>query len=70
MDIVNSTNEQALGMSVSQLKGSLSKKLQKIYQDLKEICVHLEADLSFPEDVHINKKKIDKDVEKMGCWNR
>jgi tRNA modification GTPase len=50
-DIVEARTEKSLSLSLSQLKGSLSKELSDIQESLKGICAELEAQISFPEDV-------------------
>jgi tRNA modification GTPase len=50
LDIVNAKSDQHLSLSMFQLKGDLSSRINKIGQALEDIIVRLEADISFPEE--------------------
>ncbi|MBN2120595.1 MAG: tRNA uridine-5-carboxymethylaminomethyl(34) synthesis GTPase MnmE [Candidatus Omnitrophica bacterium] len=65
LDIVQARSEQSLKIGLSQLKGKLSDRIKNIERLLKNICVELEADLSFPEDIKINKRFISRGIKQV-----
>ena len=50
MDIINARSAQALSVAVRTQKGQLSQQVSKIRQGLKDLIVHLEATIDYPED--------------------
>jgi len=50
MDIINSKSSAALKIAVQQQEGFLSKKLKGIRKELRDIIVHLEAVIDYPEE--------------------
>lgn len=50
MDIINSHSEAALKLAVRQQEGGLSRDLKAIRQSLKDVIVHLEAVIDYPEE--------------------
>lgn len=50
MDIINARSAAALKMAVRQQEGFLSGKLKNIRQELKDVIVHLEAVIDYPEE--------------------
>ena len=50
MDIINARSTAALKMAVRQQEGFLSKKLKNIRQELRDVIVHLEAVIDYPEE--------------------
>lgn len=54
LDAINATTDDSLRLSMDQLSGRLSQKLEDILEDLRRVCIELEASFSFPEDVSID----------------
>lgn len=50
LDIINSTNKLSASQGLSQLRGSLTKKIREIRTDLKEGLARLEYSINFTED--------------------
>ena len=50
LDIINSTNKLSASQGLSQLQGSLTKKIREIRTDLKEGLARLEYSINFTED--------------------
>lgn len=50
MDIINSKSSAALKIAVQQQEGFLSGKLKGIRKELKDVIVHLEAVIDYPEE--------------------
>lgn len=50
LDIINSTNKLSASQGISQLQGSLTKKIKDIRSDLKEGLARLEYSINFTED--------------------
>ncbi|WP_311491455.1 tRNA uridine-5-carboxymethylaminomethyl(34) synthesis GTPase MnmE [uncultured Anaerococcus sp.] len=50
LDIINSTNKLSASQGISQLQGSLTKKIREIRDDLKEGLARLEYSINFTED--------------------
>lgn len=50
LDIINSTNKLSASQGISQLQGSLTKKIREIRTDLKEGLARLEYSINFTED--------------------
>ncbi|MFH1655225.1 MAG: tRNA uridine-5-carboxymethylaminomethyl(34) synthesis GTPase MnmE [Candidatus Omnitrophota bacterium] len=50
LDIINAKTDQALEISVSQLKGELSREIESIRNELVEVLAYLEAEIDFPEE--------------------
>ncbi|MDD5108403.1 MAG: tRNA uridine-5-carboxymethylaminomethyl(34) synthesis GTPase MnmE [Candidatus Omnitrophica bacterium] len=50
MDIIQAKTDSALKVSLGQLSGGLSKKINKIRKDLLDVLVSLEASIDFPEE--------------------
>lgn len=50
LDIINSTNKLSASQGISQLQGSLTKKIRGIRTDLKEGLARLEYSINFTED--------------------
>ena len=50
LDIINSTNKLSASQGISQLQGSLTKKIKDIRSDLKEGLACLEYSINFTED--------------------
>lgn len=65
-DIVNAKTDEALKVSMFQLKGGLSKRLTQLKEKIRNIILLLEADISFPEEqIRLNKATIKKYIEKI-----
>ena len=62
MDIINSKSSAALKIAVQQQEGFLSGKLKEIRKELKDVIVHLEAVIDYPEedieDVTYNEEQL------------
>ncbi|MDD5194817.1 MAG: tRNA uridine-5-carboxymethylaminomethyl(34) synthesis GTPase MnmE [Candidatus Omnitrophica bacterium] len=57
-DIVGAKSEEGLGLATKQLLGSVSRKLEEVKEDLKELYAHTEAAINFPEetaDIRLDK---------------
>ena len=50
MDIINARSEEALKLAVRQQKGQLSSEIRHIRGELKDVVVHLEAIIDYPEE--------------------
>ncbi|MCI2110204.1 MAG: tRNA uridine-5-carboxymethylaminomethyl(34) synthesis GTPase MnmE, partial [Acidaminococcaceae bacterium] len=50
MDIIQARSAQALSVAVRAQKGQLSQQVSKIRNSLKDLIVHLEATIDYPED--------------------
>ena len=50
MDIINSRSAAALSSAVRQQEGALSKELKEIRRALRDVIVHLEAVIDYPEE--------------------
>ena len=50
LDIINSTNKLSASQGISQLQGSITKKIREIRTDLKEGLARLEYSINFTED--------------------
>ena len=50
MDIINSKSATALKIAVQQQEGFLSKKLKDVRKKLRDVIVHLEAVIDYPEE--------------------
>ena len=50
LDIINSTNKLSASQGISQLQGSLTRKIKDIRSDLKEGLARLEYSINFTED--------------------
>lgn len=50
MDIIRARSTEALSVAVRAQKGQLSREVSKIRNGLKELIVHLEATIDYPED--------------------
>ena len=50
MDIINSKSAAALKIAVQQQEGFLSKKLKEVRRKLRDVIVHLEAVIDYPEE--------------------
>jgi tRNA modification GTPase len=50
MDIINSKSAAALQIAVQQQEGFLSKKLKEVRKKLRDVIVHLEAVIDYPEE--------------------
>ena len=50
LDIINSTNKFSANQGIKQLRGSLSRKISEIRDDLKEALARLEYSINFTED--------------------
>ena len=50
IDLIESYSEKALENAVKVLEGEFSKKLWEVRKDLKEVLLHLEAAIDFPEE--------------------
>ena len=50
MDIIQARSAKALGAALRQQKGQLSHRVSAIRNDLKDLIVHLEATIDYPED--------------------
>lgn len=57
-DVISATTDESLRLGVSQLEGKLSKVIDELLENLEFINVHMEADISFPEDVEIDLKPV------------
>ncbi len=53
IDVINSKNEYALNNSVRQLKGSVSKKIKKVREDILNEIAFIEAALDDPEHISL-----------------
>ena len=54
MDLIQSRNEYALQASVSQLKGSISKKIRKLREDILYQIAYIESALDDPEHISLD----------------
>ena len=54
IDVINAENEYALKSALSQLKGSVSKRIQKMRADLLEQIAYIEAALDDPEHIEMD----------------
>ncbi|MCI0502990.1 MAG: tRNA uridine-5-carboxymethylaminomethyl(34) synthesis GTPase MnmE [Fusobacteria bacterium] len=50
LDTINASNKLALQQSLSQLEGSLRKKIKNISKELIKLSAYLEATIDFPDD--------------------
>lgn len=50
LDTINASNKLALQQSLSQLEGSLRKKIKNISKELIQLSAYLEATIDFPDD--------------------
>ena len=50
MDIINSRSTAALKIAVQQQEGFLSRKLKEVRRKLRDVIVHLEAVIDYPEE--------------------
>jgi len=50
MDIINARSEEALKLAMRQQKGQLSTEIRHIRDALKDVVVHLEAVIDYPEE--------------------
>lgn len=53
IDVINSSNEYAMKSSVSQLKGSVSKKIRKLREDVLYQIAYIESALDDPEHISL-----------------
>ena len=53
LDIIRAKTKESLNLAVQQLKGTLSQEINSIVNDLKNIMVHIEANIDFPEEEDI-----------------
>ena len=49
-DLIDAASEKALNSALSQLKGGLSKRINKLFDQLLEVQAHLEAAIDFSEE--------------------
>lgn len=54
MDVINSSNEYAMKSSVSQLKGSVSRKVKKLREDILYQIAYIESALDDPEHISLD----------------
>lgn len=54
MDVINSSNEYAMKSSVSQLKGSVSRKVRKLREDILYQIAYIESALDDPEHISLD----------------
>lgn len=54
IDVINSSNEYAMKSSVSQLKGSVSKKIRKLREDVLYQIAYIESALDDPEHISLD----------------
>jgi tRNA modification GTPase len=59
LDIVRAKTSRALEHAVRQLTGSISQKIQQIVDPLKELLMHLEAAIDFPEEEDVQALDFD-----------
>ncbi|MFC1515057.1 tRNA uridine-5-carboxymethylaminomethyl(34) synthesis GTPase MnmE [Candidatus Omnitrophota bacterium] len=64
-DIVEARTERSLKLGVAQLKGRLSGDIGRIEKSLKELCVRLEAQISFPDQIRLDKTSLKKAVKRI-----
>jgi tRNA modification GTPase len=50
LDLVRAHSDRAASAAMEQLRGSLRRRIDEIYDDVMRIAVHLESSLDFPED--------------------
>jgi tRNA modification GTPase len=50
LDLIRSKTDESRRIAIEQLQGGLSEKITALRDRLKELCVHLEAYIDFPED--------------------
>lgn len=50
LDLVRAHSDRAASAALEQLRGSLRRRIDEIYDDVMRIAVHLESSLDFPED--------------------
>ena len=69
IDVINAKNEYALKSSLSQLKGSLEKKIKEIRENLIYQVAFIESALDDPEDISIDGygKELLKKVKEENC---
>ena len=49
IDIINAKSEKELKTGIKQLKGSLSKEIEKIKQEIMDVMVNIEVTIDYPE---------------------
>ncbi len=54
IDVINSSNEYAMQSSVSQLKGSVSRKIRKLREDILYQIAYIESALDDPEHISLD----------------
>lgn len=64
IDLINAKSEFLQGTAIEHIKGSLSSKIKRLQNIIKEILIKLEADIDFPEDA-INKITQNQLIEKL-----
>lgn len=57
IDIIKARSEQAERLALSQLEGTLSKRITALQERIKTVCAYIEAQIDFPEDEIENIKK-------------
>jgi tRNA modification GTPase len=50
LDLIQSKTDESRRIAMEQLQGGLSEKITTLRDKLKELCVHVEAYIDFPED--------------------
>ncbi|HMK49677.1 MAG TPA: tRNA uridine-5-carboxymethylaminomethyl(34) synthesis GTPase MnmE [Thermodesulfovibrionales bacterium] len=50
LDLIRSKTDESRRIAVEQLQGTLFAKITSLRDQLTDVCVHLEADIDFPED--------------------
>ncbi len=63
-DLIHSSSEYAHQISISQLEGRLSHKIQFLKEKLIDVCTLLEVELDFVEEEigYINSEKVEKEI--------
>ncbi|MEW5758801.1 MAG: tRNA uridine-5-carboxymethylaminomethyl(34) synthesis GTPase MnmE [Candidatus Omnitrophota bacterium] len=57
LDIIEAKTKDALDLSLNNLRGSLSKKINTISKNLFELLTNLEAEINFPEENDVKGRK-------------
>jgi len=64
LDVIEASGEEALRLGMSQVNGRLSAAIAELEAVLEHAHALLEAELSFPEDAHVDTTAVEKDLKK------
>lgn len=67
LDVIRAKTSAGLKLAISQLEGSLSRKIRELQEKLLNMLAHVEASIDFPEEVSGEnlQEELDKDKEKL-----